>query len=184
MENPQQFVNEFLILAKLDHPNILNIIEVWEWNNLLFIVTAYYEGGELYDYVESKKFLEEHEVFKFVQTMVGVLTYLKENNITHRDIKLENFLLTDKDDISSIKLIDFGLSKDMTYNTLTKTNVGTPFYVAPEVVMNKEPIEGCDMWSLGVVAYIMLSGKVPFPGTSSGQIINNVLNQEVHFAHS
>jgi calcium-dependent protein kinase len=68
--------------------------------------------------------------------MIGVLTYLNENNIIHRDIKLENFLLTDKDDISSIKLIDFGLSKDMTYNTLTKTNVGTPFYVAPEVVMN------------------------------------------------
>jgi serine/threonine protein kinase len=118
----------------LDHPNIVNIIEIWEWNKLFFIVTDYYPGGELSDILKARGYLEEFEVFKFMNQMVSVLMYLEENQISHRDIKLQNFLLKETNDLSNIKLIDFGLSKDLTYDNLVKNISGTPFYVAPEIL--------------------------------------------------
>ena len=121
-------------MRKLDHPNIVNIIEIWEWNKLFFIVTDYYQGGELSDILKQRGYLEEFEVFKFMNQMVSVLTYLEDNQISHRDIKLQNFLLKEKNDLSNIKLIDFGLSKDLTYDNLVKNISGTPFYVAPEIL--------------------------------------------------
>lgn len=134
MSNQQQFINECNILRKLDHPNIVNIIEIWEWNKLFFIVTDYYQGGELSDILKQRGYLEEFEVFKFMNQMVSVLMYLEDNQISHRDIKLQNFLLKEKMDLSNIKLIDFGLSKDLTYDNLVKNISGTPFYVAPEIL--------------------------------------------------
>ena len=83
-------------MRKLDHPNIVNIIEIWEWNKLFFIVTDYYQGGELSDILKQRGYLEEFEVFKFMNQMVSVLTYLEDNQISHRDIKLQNFLLKEK----------------------------------------------------------------------------------------
>lgn len=118
----------------MDHPNIVNIIEIWEWNKLFFIVTDYYPGGELSDILKARGYLEEFEVFKFMNQMVSVLMYLEENQISHRDIKLQNFLLKETNDLSNIKLIDFGLSKDLTYDNLVKNISGTPFYVAPEIL--------------------------------------------------
>ena len=123
----------------MDHPNIVNIIEIWEWNKLFFIVTDYYQGGELSDILKARGYLEEFEVFKFMNQMVSVLMYLEDNQISHRDIKLQNFLLKDKNDLLNIKLIDFGLSKDLTYDNLVKNISGTPFYVAPEILTQ----QGC-----------------------------------------
>jgi len=114
--------------------------------------------------------------------MVSVLIYLEANKISHRDIKLDNFLLKEKGDISHIKLIDFGLSKDLSYDTLVKNATGTPFYIAPEVLMCKGCLKS-DIWSCGVVMYILLSGRVPFPGKSSYDILNNVLNMKLQFDH-
>mgnify|MGYP006183892059 CR=1 FL=1 len=97
-------------------------------------MTDYYPGGELSDILKARGYLEEFEVFKFMNQMVSVLMYLEENQISHRDIKLQNFLLKETNDLSNIKLIDFGLSKDLTYDNLVKNISGTPFYVAPEIL--------------------------------------------------
>ena len=110
LTNHKQFINECNIMIKLDHPNIANIFEIWEWDNLLFLVMDFYEGGELYEYLKRRGYLEEFEVFKVMKQMVSVLIYLQENNISHKDLKLENFLLKEKDDLSNIKVADFGLS--------------------------------------------------------------------------
>jgi len=108
--------------------------------------------------------------------------YVKKILITVRDIKPENFLLKNKDDISNIKLIDFGLSKDFSEAEIMQTPSGSPYYIAPEVFQQKYDNK-CDMWSMGVVLYIMLSGKVPFPGECNKEIIENVMKGEYHYQH-
>ena len=80
------------------------------------MVTDYFEGGELYHYLNKRGYLEEYEAFKIIKQMASILVYLEECNVSHRDLKLENFLLNDKDDLSNIKLIDFGLSKSLSLN--------------------------------------------------------------------
>ena len=111
--------------------------------------------------------------------------------IAFRDIKPENFLLKHKDDISNIKMIDFGLSKDYSEKGVMQTpsgsviyspNLKQPYYIAPEVFQQNYNSK-CDLWSMGVVLYIILSGKVPFPGDSNKEIIENVIAGEFHFNH-
>lgn len=153
-------------MIKLDHPNIINIIEIWEWDKLLFLVMEFCEGGELFDYLKTRGCFEEFEVFKVMKQMTSILIYMQDNQISHKDLKLENFLLKDKEDLSNIKVVDFGLSKDLSNSNIIQNASGTPFYVAPETLMLKGSIKS-DMWSLGVIMYIMLSGRVPFTGQSS-----------------
>jgi serine/threonine protein kinase len=96
--------------------------------------------------------------------MASVLIYLKELKVLHRDLKLENFLLKDTDDLSNIKLIDFGLSRNISSN-FKQSISGTPYYVAPETLLQQASIKS-DIWSLGVILYVLLSGTVPFKGIS------------------
>ena len=103
------------------------------------------------------------------------LCYLHKNRICHRDIKPENFLLYKEDDASHIKLIDFGLAKRVVPNEIMNKPNGTPYYIAPEVLKGSYTTQ-CDVWSMGVIMYIMLCGKPPFGGKTNKDIINNVLN--------
>jgi calcium-dependent protein kinase len=107
---------------------------------------------------------------------------MEENMIAHKDLKLENCLLKNKDDLTNIKLVDFGLSKDLSSQDMAQTASGTPFYVAPETLMLATCMKS-DVWSLGVIMYLMLSGQMPFGGISSQQILKNVMTQELKFDH-
>ena len=89
LKNFQQFINEVNILIKMDHPNIINIIEIWEWDNIFFVVTDYYEGGELYNYILKNGPLDESEAFKIVKQMASILLYFHDHNIVHADLKPE-----------------------------------------------------------------------------------------------
>ena len=101
--------------------------------------------------------------------------------IIFRDIKPENFLLYKEDDDTHIKLIDFGLAKKVTKNELMTTPNGTPYYIAPEVLKGSYTTQ-CDNWSMGVVMYIMLSGKPPFGGKNNNEILNSVLHGTYDFS--
>ena len=108
------------------------------------------------------------------------LCYLHNNKICHRDIKPENFLLFKQDDDSYVKLIDFGLAKRVSRNEVMNAPNGTPYYIAPEVLKGSYTTQ-CDNWSMGVVMFIMLSGKPPFGGRSNKEIIENVLRGTFSF---
>jgi calcium-dependent protein kinase len=108
------------------------------------------------------------------------LCYLHNNKICHRDIKPENFLLFKENDDSYVKLIDFGLAKRVTKDEVMTAPNGTPYYIAPEVLKGSYTTQ-CDNWSMGVVLFIMLSGKPPFGGKSNKEIIDNVLKGEYSF---
>ena len=94
-------------------------------------------------------------------------------------MKIENFLLKDTDDLTNIKLTDFGLSKTHSLNFKSHLS-GTPFYIAPEILLEESTVKS-DIWSLGVITYFLLSGTVPFNGKNDNEILNNVLNQDVFF---
>lgn len=166
----------------MDHPNIVKLQEIWEWQNLYFLVMDYYEGGNLYDHLQKRGYFEEFEVYTVMKQIIATLIFMGENSIQHKDLKLENFLLKNVDDLSNLKVIDFGLSEDMSLPNHKQSSSGTPFYVAPETLMFQTCMKS-DVWSLGVIMYLLLSGKMPFTGLSSDQILKNVMAQKLSFNH-
>ena len=174
------FIREYQLLSKLDHPNILNIREIWEWEKMLFIVTDFCQGGDLFSYMLERNQLDEQEVCGLMKQCLSAMNYLSENNICHRDIKLENIMLHRSNDLSNLKIIDFGLSRDLSATSTVKSLCsGTPFYIAPEVI-NRQVTLASDLWSLGVVMYVCLAGKLPFSGQSTEEIFANILSRDLN----
>jgi len=170
---------ETQILREVDHPNIIRLIEVHEDVKYLHLITELYTGGELYDRINAKaQSLEgcfsETDASKLVRSILGAIAYCHDvKQIVHRDLKPENFLFESERDDADIKIIDFGLSRHETQFGVMNTRVGTPYYVAPEV-LKKEYTKSCDIWSIGVICYILLCGYPPFYGDSDRQIFDSV----------
>ena len=170
--------NEINILKKLDHPNVLKILEFYSTSKAYYIVTGYCSGGELYSQI-TNRFSECQLAVLFYQVFSGLL-YLHSNNILHRDLKLENILISDiEKDIKTgkkyfwVKIIDFGTAKIFEKNKSEKVIVGSSYYIAPEVLLKKYN-EKCDNWSVGVILYMFLVGRAPFDGDEDDEIIENI----------
>jgi calcium-dependent protein kinase len=156
----------------LDHPNILKLYEVYEDDDNFHIVTDLALGGEFFNYIsESVKFNEEVAAH-FMRHILTAVTYLHANGIIHRDIKPENLVLETFDSGSNLKLIDFGTSALIDSGKIS-SKFGTPYYSAPEVSLSTCD-EKCDVWSCGVIMYILLSGFPPFNGNSEYEIVQAV----------
>jgi calcium-dependent protein kinase len=107
----KSFQIEVSIFKKLDHPNIIKLYEMWEDKSYYFLVMDFCEGGDLLDRIDEKQGLDAGQAAHYLKQVLGALAYLHSNNICHRDIKPENFLLVKKEDVTQIKMIDFGLAK-------------------------------------------------------------------------
>jgi len=173
IEDTEALENELAILKSLDHPNIVKLFEIYEHNKNIYLVTEICEGGELFYHITKTKHLTEAQAAKIMRQIFSAISYLHSKKICHRDLKPENFLLKFENDDSSIKLIDFGLSKKLKDNELMTDPNGTPFYIAPEI-LDGEYTEAVDNWSLGVILYIMLSGSPPFYGKDNREILRAV----------
>lgn len=158
-----------------DHPNIVRFQESFEDHRLLQLVLELCEGGELIDRVTTEGSVTERQAAGCVRDMLRAINYLHMNNIMHRDLKPENFLLATKEEIgkTSLKLIDFGLAKRFHPGEQVCTKAGTPNYVAPEVLSGRYD-EKVDTWSIGVITYLLLSGKHPFTGKTVEQVLQKV----------
>lgn len=145
----------------------------------LYLLLEYCSGGELYDRLHdqpSRRYTEP-EAARLVFKMLSAIAYCHRQGVSHRDLKLENFIFVTKSPDSDLKLIDFGLSKK--YGSSIRrmsTMVGTPYYMAPEVVTGKDSgyTQACDVWSIGVITYMLLSGTPPFKGESDHQVLQSV----------
>lgn len=166
-------------LMATDHPNIIKMYEVYEDTKHIYIVMEYCDGGELFDKIQLKQKFSEPEAARIMYKLLRAVSYLHSLNIIHRDLKPENILFKSKSDDSEIKIIDFGLSKKCGEAETMHSVVGTLYYVAPEVLEKKYGHE-CDIWSLGVILYILLSGRPPFEGQNV-EVFTKIIKAEYDF---
>ena len=179
--------NEIDILKKLDHPNIVKILEFYSTEKAYYIITDYCSCGELYNQIKHQ-YTENQLAVLFYQLFSG-LCYLHANNIVHRDLKLENIIISeierDKEtnkNLFWIKIIDFGTAKIFEKNKSEKAVVGSSYYIAPEV-LQKHYNEKCDTWSAGVILYMLIVGRAPFDGKDDDEIIENISKGEFNSKH-
>lgn len=175
-EDQKKILNEIEVLKRLDHPNIVKIYEYFEDGKFIYIVMELVTGGELFDKIQSvHRFTEKKAAEYFIQILSGV-NYLHKHKIVHRDLKPENVLF----DGEILKIVDFGTSKIYDASKKMKKCHGTPYYIAPEV-LNGSYTEKCDVWSCGVILYIMLCGFPPFNGKDDDEILDAVLKGKFNF---
>jgi calcium-dependent protein kinase len=179
--------NEIDILKKLDHPNTAKILEFYSTPKAYYIVTDYCSCGELYNQIKHE--YNENQLAVLFYQLFSALTYLHTNNIVHRDLKLENILISEieKDKKTGkkyfwIKIIDFGTAKIFEKNKKEKAIVGSSYYIAPEV-LQKAYNEKCDTWSAGVILYMLIVGRAPFDGADDEEIIENIKKGKFNSKH-
>ena len=172
-ESYAQIKREIEILRKLSHPIIVRLFEYFEDEKRVYLVMEKCDGGELFEEINKRKILSENLAGAICKQLFSALAYLHENGIAHRDIKPENILLEEKEDFLNIKLIDFGAAKAFSQGSKMKEMIGSAFYISPEVSRYSYN-EKCDIWSSGVILYILLCGIPPFPGETNEIIINNI----------
>ena len=178
MVDDLEIKNEINILKSLSHPNIVKIYEFFDTVLYYYIVTEYCKKGELFSYIKNK-YSEKQLAVLFYQVFSG-LCYLHEKKILHRDLKLENLMVSEieKDIITGeeyfwIKIIDFGTAKIFEKNKTEKAVIGSSYYIAPEVLKQRYN-EKCDTWSVGVILYMTLVGVAPFDGRTDEDIIRRI----------
>ena len=171
-------IKEVDIIAGLDHPNIIKFNETYHDKYYFHIVMELCRGKEVFDRIIEDGHIKERKVCQVIMKLLNAISYCHSRGITHRDLKPENILFETAEPDSEIKLIDFGLSRKYSQDEKMHTILGTPYYVAPEVLRG-EYDEKCDLWSIGALCYIMLSGQPPFKGSSNNEIFNKILRAEV-----
>lgn len=176
----EDIFREISIAAGLEHKNIVPLIEFYVDKKKIYMIFELMSGGRLLEVVLQRP--PEASTRKIFRQLIEGIEYLHSKDVTHRDLKLENILLEKKNDLESIKIADFGLAKQ-TARPL-QTMCGTLYYVAPEVISedrNKTYGKAVDMWSAGVLLYVLLSGLQPFAGKSDNQIFDKILNADYGF---
>jgi len=183
----KQLREEIEIMCELDHPNIVRLEEVYEGHNTIYLVQELCVGGELFDQLDEQddQHYTEKQCGRLVRQMLSSVRYLHSKGIVHRDLKLENFLFSDINGEGCLKMIDFGLSKHFSYpGEKFHDCVGTPYTVAPEVIVGTHD-EKCDVWGIGVITYLLLSGDAPFGGCGGPEPLSmvreNILSGLIEF---
>ena len=161
IEDKERINREIEVMKRVNHFNIAKLYSVVETKLTIYLIQEYIQGKEFLEYLNKKGKLKESEACKFFHQIISGLDYLHQCGIAHRDFKPENILLTNNNQI--LKIIDFGLSHIYKKGELLKTGCGSPCYVPPEMI-KEEKYDGSlsDIWSAGVILYLMLCGKLPF----------------------
>lgn len=181
LKSEDRIRREIAILKFVNHKNLLHLIDVFETNDRIYLVTELITGGPLFAWLESKNFRISEDVARsFAQDIAHALGYLHSCGIVHRDIKLENVLLRPEGNCYRAVLIDYGLSCFLGPGENTNEPVGTLKYVAPEIILRMQYREKVDCWSLGVIVYILLQGTVPFFGNDQ-EVAMRILRKKLRF---
>ena len=174
----KRILQEIDILRSLDHDNIIKIYEIFDNKKYIFIVMEFANSGDLLYYLKKNGKFEEKDFLPILKQIIQSLNHLHSKRILHRDIKLDNILLTEA---GNVKICDFGVSRLMPEKNLIFEHIGTPAYLAPEIIHEKG-YKGfsADIWSLGVMSFIALSGQVPFRGEKIEELHYNILNKKIN----
>jgi len=168
-------------MKKVEHPNILKLIEIYEDNENVYIVMELVDGSELFDRIVDKGYYSEKNTVHIVKQILHAVKYLHEQGIAHRDLKPENLLCSGSGSHEVVKIADFGLSKVFSGDEDLRTSCGTPGYVAPEVLMCESYDKSVDMWGIGIITYILLAGYPPFYAENDTDLFEKIMNAEYDF---
>ena len=187
INNKTRLKTEINLLRATDHPNIIKLYETFEDKQYLYLIMEECSGGELFQRLalnaKNKIQYTEKDAAKLMKQILEAVNYLHHHGICHRDLKPENILLSSMSNKFQLKLIDFGLSKVLkTMNGTMKGEVGTVYYMAPEVLQGKYTLK-CDVWSCGVILYIMLCGSPPFYSMDEKKLKEKIINYDYNFNH-
>lgn len=177
----KDIMNEVCILKNLRHKNIIQLYDGFTESNVHYLVMERLRGGELFDRIISKTRYSEAEARATFRNILEAVQYCHEKQIAHRDLKPENLLLVSENDNTTIKIADFGYAKRVLRPNSLVTACGTRSYVAPEIVNGIPYDQAVDMWSLGVILYILLSGLQPFHDTGDDGLFDQICNGEFYF---
>ena len=186
LDNLEKFQREINILKQIDHPNIVKLFEIYETNHSIYLVMEECKGGDLFDkileHINNHEMFSEKDSAHILQQIMSAIEYCHNYGICHRDLKPENIVFFKKGNEynNPLKIIDFGLSRIVDREKKLKSKVGTAYYVAPEILKGKYN-EKCDIWSAGVILYILLSGEPPFNGKSDRVIYLKIANFKFNF---
>eukprot|EP00826_Nyctotherus_ovalis_P055974 TRINITY_DN748_c0_g12_i1.p1 TRINITY_DN748_c0_g12~~TRINITY_DN748_c0_g12_i1.p1 ORF type:complete len:315 (-),score=82.99 TRINITY_DN748_c0_g12_i1:766-1710(-) len=168
-------MQEIAILKSLDHPNIVKLNEFFNDERYYYLVTEFVEGGELFDEIAKRGSLSEKVASHIMRQLLSAVVYCHKRKIVHRDLKPENILIvkSDKKSQIDIKVIDFGTAETFKSRAKMREFIGTAYYMSPEVIDGRYT-EKCDVWSCGVILYILLSGYPPFGGKDDNAILRAI----------
>lgn len=173
--------DEISVLTELKHDHIIRLYDVFEEQQFYYLVTEKMSGGELFDRIVQKSYYNEKEARDVCRTLFKALAYCHSKKVAHRDLKPENLLLASATDDVSIKIADFGFAKKcLEPNSLT-TQCGTPGYVAPEILEGVPYDIRADVWSLGVIIYILLGGYPPFIEQNQRDLFRKIRKGQYEF---
>ena len=175
ISNEQSIMNELSILRKIDHPNVLKIYEYYIDEENYYLITEYCPNGDLYN-VMKNEFLSEIQIACIMYQILLAINHIHKLQIMHRDLKLENILVSKKEEsgLYRVKICDFGTSHLFKDGEKEKNITGSGYYIAPEVLKQKYDFK-CDLWSCGVIMYVLLTKKVPFAGRDPKEMRSNII---------
>lgn len=173
--------DEILILKSLKNKYIIRLYDDFDEPKYYYLVTEMMKGGELFDRIVAKTYYNEKEARDVCKILFDALGYCHSRNIAHRDLKPENLLLSSKTNDRDIKIADFGFAKKVTSSECLLTQCGTPGYVAPEILHGVPYGTKADMWSLGVIAYILLGGYPPFIEQNQRELFKKIKKGQYEF---
>jgi len=173
---------ETSVMKVLNHPAMIKLIETVETKSAIYIVTELVKDGDLFEYIVNREFLEEYETSFIMKQLFVAINYLHSVGIIHRDLKPENIMITlseKKDKVKEVKIIDFGFAQFVTPGVVLKETCGTPNYVAPDVLKGNGYDKRADVWSLGIIMFLMLRGRLPFDSHNVDDILKNTLKMSL-----
>lgn len=178
--------DEVVIMNTIEHKHAVRLVEVFDSSKSLMLVMELCSGGHLLDRIVEKRHYSERDAAEVMYQLASVVQHMHERGIVHRDLKPENILYETKHPHSPIKVTDFGLSKIFKDGgrQIMYASCGTPTYVAPEVILNRPYTNKCDMWSLGVIMYVLLSGCPPFYSKNLKTLLKRITNGRFDFRPS
>lgn len=186
----ESLINEIELMQALKHEYIMNLYELHESKNSIYLVLELLEGGELFNFISSSKSLTAKDLYRVMKCLLESLAYLDQQGIMHRDLKPENMILKTKQKLEecTLKLVDFGLATRCDIDEYLFKRCGTPGYVAPEIINapsneNVKYTSKCDVFSAGVILFIMICGRSPFDGKSFQEILSQNKRCDINFSN-
>lgn len=180
-EDAKGLQQEISILQEIDYPHIIKLYDIFHEPAKIYLVTEIMSGGELFDRIVQKEYYTEQEARDVCRILFGALKYCHDRRVAHRDLKPENLLLQSREDDQNVKIADFGFAKKCTSTKCLLTQCGTPGYVAPEILNGIPYGTQADMWSIGVILYILLAGYPPFNGSNQRELFKLIKKGRYEF---